>query len=300
MASEERRRESIGRRLTKKRRESRIGSLEIPERFRFGDDVNDDVTAPKRKDAVSMNQSLFSMITRAGQQSQAELRALREAECGDSDDERPKRAPSAGAVDGTARLRRLGALREGEQQRRLSSSHLQAPTEHRMLRSLPRLRSTPKKEIMSDAASPDQVTSSQMPQAPPSTGPTPTSPSDRPSTRNESREHTLTASSHRAERPRTSDASPERSLSNASASASLAQRLQQIFEFETVEEVIAGKASVPGHSGAQADAVDYTCWLLQSILVQGDLYITQKHICFYAYLPKKHVSRPPSQRRPSC
>lgn len=25
--------------------------------------------------------------------------------------------------------------------------------------------------------------------------------------------------------------------------------------------------------------------------MQGDLYITQKHICFYAYLPKKHVSR---------
>lgn len=35
---------------------------------------------------------------------------------------------------------------------------------------------------------------------------------------------------------------------------------------------------------------EYRCWLLQSVLLQGYLYITQYHICFYAYLPKKNVS----------
>jgi sterol 3beta-glucosyltransferase len=54
----------------------------------------------------------------------------------------------------------------------------------------------------------------------------------------------------------------------------LAKRLQQIFEFDEEEEVIS----------------EYACWLLQSILLQGYMYITQKHICFYAYIPKKHVS----------
>ena len=38
--------------------------------------------------------------------------------------------------------------------------------------------------------------------------------------------------------------------------------------------------------------VEYPCWLLQSVLLQGYMYITDKHICFYAYLPKKSVSYP--------
>ncbi|KAH7327757.1 hypothetical protein B0I35DRAFT_345407 [Stachybotrys elegans] len=54
----------------------------------------------------------------------------------------------------------------------------------------------------------------------------------------------------------------------------LAQRLMEIFEFDTPEQVIE----------------EYPCWLLQSVLLQGFMYITAKHICFYAYLPKKaHV-----------
>ena len=35
---------------------------------------------------------------------------------------------------------------------------------------------------------------------------------------------------------------------------------------------------------------EYPCWLLQSVLLQGYLYITQLHISFYAYLPKRSVS----------
>lgn len=31
---------------------------------------------------------------------------------------------------------------------------------------------------------------------------------------------------------------------------------------------------------------------MQSVLLQGYLYITQNHVCFYAYLPKKSVSQP--------
>jgi hypothetical protein len=44
---------------------------------------------------------------------------------------------------------------------------------------------------------------------------------------------------------------------------------------------------------ANADlGIEYPCWLLQSVLLQGFLYVTAKHICFYAYLPKKAVSCP--------
>ncbi|KAF5025145.1 hypothetical protein F66182_2785 [Fusarium sp. NRRL 66182] len=51
----------------------------------------------------------------------------------------------------------------------------------------------------------------------------------------------------------------------------LAKKLKEIFEFDQAEQVIE----------------EYPCWLLQSVLLQGYMYITSKHICFYAYLPKK-------------
>lgn len=36
--------------------------------------------------------------------------------------------------------------------------------------------------------------------------------------------------------------------------------------------------------------LEYPCWYMQSVLLQGYMYITQAHVCFYAYLPKKSVS----------
>ncbi|KAH6677877.1 hypothetical protein F5X68DRAFT_173628 [Plectosphaerella plurivora] len=59
--------------------------------------------------------------------------------------------------------------------------------------------------------------------------------------------------------------------SGESASSPLAIRLAEIFGFAEPEEVIE----------------EYPCWLLQSVLLQGYMYITRKHISFYAYLPKK-------------
>ncbi|KAM0496662.1 hypothetical protein ACHAP8_007240 [Fusarium lateritium] len=53
--------------------------------------------------------------------------------------------------------------------------------------------------------------------------------------------------------------------------SALSKKLKEIFEFDEFEQVIE----------------EYPCWLLQSVLLQGYMYITSKHICFYAYLPKK-------------
>ncbi|KEQ73315.1 UDP-Glycosyltransferase/glycogen phosphorylase, partial [Aureobasidium namibiae CBS 147.97] len=47
--------------------------------------------------------------------------------------------------------------------------------------------------------------------------------------------------------------------------------LKDIFNFDEAEKVVA----------------KYPCWYLQSVLLQGYIYITQRHICFYAYLQKK-------------
>lgn len=46
----------------------------------------------------------------------------------------------------------------------------------------------------------------------------------------------------------------------------------------------------PSLYGILTSQKEYPCWLLQSVLLQGYLYLTTKHVCFYAYLPKKLVS----------
>lgn len=51
----------------------------------------------------------------------------------------------------------------------------------------------------------------------------------------------------------------------------LSEALADIFQFEEPEDIIA----------------EHPCWYLQSVLLQGYLYITRSHVCFYAYLPKK-------------
>lgn len=51
----------------------------------------------------------------------------------------------------------------------------------------------------------------------------------------------------------------------------LPEALAEIFSFKEPENVLA----------------QWPCWLLQSVLLQGHMYVTTKHICFYAYLRKK-------------
>ena len=53
--------------------------------------------------------------------------------------------------------------------------------------------------------------------------------------------------------------------------SALSERLMDMFGFDRPEKVL----------------VEYACALLQSILLQGYMYVTEGHICFYAYLPKR-------------
>lgn len=51
----------------------------------------------------------------------------------------------------------------------------------------------------------------------------------------------------------------------------LPEALADIFQLDEPEDVVS----------------EYSCWYLQSVLLQGYMYITQRHVCFYAYLQKK-------------
>ncbi|KAG2156507.1 glycosyltransferase family 1 protein [Suillus bovinus] len=53
--------------------------------------------------------------------------------------------------------------------------------------------------------------------------------------------------------------------------ARLAEKLKEIFELNAVEEVLA----------------EMPCWLLRSVLLQGYMYLTNSHLCFFAHMPTR-------------
>lgn len=61
--------------------------------------------------------------------------------------------------------------------------------------------------------------------------------------------------------------------SQESSVPALSIRLMEMFGFEKPEKVL----------------VEYACSFLQSMLLQGYMYVTEGHICFYAYLPKRSI-----------
>ena len=80
----------------------------------------------------------------------------------------------------------------------------------------------------------------------------------------------MESSTHSSSRKGKEGPSPEGTVRNK-APVALPEALAEIFQFEKPEEVIS----------------EYACWYLQSVLLQGYMYITQQHVCFYAYLQKK-------------
>jgi hypothetical protein len=83
MPSETDLKKRVGRKLTKKRREGHEATMNIPERFRDGDDADDDITAMPGNNPY-MNQSVFGMIAAAG--SQVDFNARFDAQSSDEED----------------------------------------------------------------------------------------------------------------------------------------------------------------------------------------------------------------------
>ncbi|KAG2155467.1 glycosyltransferase family 1 protein [Suillus clintonianus] len=53
--------------------------------------------------------------------------------------------------------------------------------------------------------------------------------------------------------------------------ARLAEKLKEIFELDAIDEVLA----------------ELPCWLLRSVLLQGYMYLTNSHLCFFAHMPSR-------------
>jgi len=280
----------VGRKLTKKRKPVRASSVQYPERLRVGDDAHEDVTAATDKPAQYMNQSLFSMIAAAG--SKTDFHARFEGEGSDSEDDQEistlpltiEEQVATASTEEHLEKEDEEAVVKAKSARRQSKS-----AERRGLRPLPKLKLStareknymsqsillPPKESLSLRESPKGVT----PRDAPVMG------------------KMLEAQAELSPAAQSSginEGAPENLglAEGKGGPASLATRLKEIFGFERPEEVISGVSNSRKATlwNFVDKFVEYPCWLLQSVLLQGYLYITQKHICFFGYLPKKSVS----------
>lgn len=130
----------------------RSASMEIPDRFRDGDDAQEDVCAPKDRSAQYMGQSVFAMMAAAGSTTDFQSRFDDGSSSGDdneveeeeeeenrkrSKDARPKKgsAQATGSEDTDA-----DAERETTDTKNRTRKQRKRLSERKLLRSLPKLR----------------------------------------------------------------------------------------------------------------------------------------------------------------
>lgn len=259
MAPEEDLKKRVARKLTKKRKEGHHPTMELPERFRDGEDEDEDCTALHGANAY-LNQSVFGMIAAAG--SRTDFNARFDAQSSDEEDD------SGEASTASSELQ-VDKTRKGKVSPKPETQHRRKFSENRLLRSIPGIGSRSKSR-----SSPKQS----GPPTPESTfeSKTPGIQVDRTNSRDAPvMSRMLEARAELSMRPsfdlpRTSEPA-EMDENGNQTSSSLAKQLMEIFQFDKPEDVIE----------------EYPCWLMKSVLLQGYMYITTKHICFYAYLPKK-------------
>ncbi|KAK7709503.1 Sterol 3-beta-glucosyltransferase [Botryosphaeria dothidea] len=239
-------------------------SFEIPERLRHGEDEDEDVTAPKSNDPRYTHRSVFDLITHAG--SVANLRSrFTHDELSESEEEddhaavtRSPEPPSSGQ-------------NSNQPEEESQSKHRRSLSNRKIFRHFQKLNIKTSKERR-DPHTDEAMSSSQI------LTPKPTQTIQ---DENEKIESQSVSSQIKAKTEIEASAfgSDLRTAHEAFGvggpsikdQGNLSQRLMEIFGFDEEEKVTA----------------EYPCWLLQTVLLQGYLYITEKHICFYAYLPKK-------------
>jgi sterol 3beta-glucosyltransferase len=272
----------IPRKLSKKPKQPhRLPSTHVPERLRYGDDANEDVTAPARAGANApqyMNQSIFSMIAAAGSRTDFNARFDDSSDSADEDEakreaihsvppaqqraEEEAKAPLGGSADSLRASHKLGKKEEESKQ---------DWSEQSLLKSLPKLSlkshqhkgiASPSPSRRSGDRSPRELEDNKR-----------LTPRDAPMmSRMLEAQAELSSSDMGMEVMKQSGEDEQRrSRADSSPATLLATRLMEIFGFDEPETVVS----------------EYPCWLLQTVLLQGYMYITRKHICFYAYLPKK-------------
>lgn len=261
----------VSRKLHKRRREDLSATI-FPEPLQESDNSGDEDVVPTQGPPMfmNMNQSIFGLIAAAG--SRVDFNDRFDGISSD-DEESPEPKDREGRSEDMSKTSVLKSpgKEKGHRRRKLS--------EHKLLRSLPALPRfhTKSKRHSSRLSAPAEVAdeSSDASQSGLSTPPTFAI------TRHDSHGRQAPVMTRMLEAKAEMSSRPSFDLDRLSSDVSrssdgqepqpLAKKLMEIFEFSEPEQVIE----------------EYPCWLLQSVLLQGYMYITSKHICFYAYLPKK-------------
>ncbi|KAK1960779.1 glycosyltransferase family 28 domain-containing protein [Colletotrichum sublineola] len=304
----------VGKKLLKKRFETNTPAIELPERLKEGDDSREEDLVPTQGPPMfmNMNQSIFGLIAAAG--SRVDFHDRFESSDDESADDHDHHDRHRESADDKTRglghlLHRKQRRPDTQQQPDLSKTtvlkkdsssksekHRRKISGSKLLRSLPALPRLPRHKSKKEKSKP-QSPSEEASHASEARS---TQPANHIREEEEAEEEEeeeeeedededdrdqrlapvmsrmLEAKAEMSARPsfdieRLSADQLTYSDSAESNSNALARRLQEIFEFDHPEAVIE----------------EYPCWLLQSVLLQGYMYITAKHICFYAYLPKK-------------
>lgn len=226
MAPEEDLKKRVGRKLTKKRKEGRQATMEIPERFRDGDDADEDCTALHGRNAY-MNQSVFGMIAAAG--SQVDFNARFDGQSSDEDEDSGVPPASLTSELQVLKTRKLPVKPEKNHRRKFSESKL--------LRSLGSLGSKSKKEPKTPERPTTVPSTESIPAKEPPAPRTPTRDAPVMSRMLEARAEMSLRPSFDNPRHGPIREIPE---TEEQASSSLAKQLMDIFEFEKAEDVIEG------------------------------------------------------------
>ncbi|KAI0104262.1 glycosyltransferase family 1 protein [Nemania sp. FL0031] len=282
-------RRRLSRRIPKRNSESRRPTLNFPDRFRnLRVDSDEDVRPPTQGPSmlINMNQSIFGLIAAAG--SNVDFNDRFEGQSSDEEDNNGDSKDGDTGGDEKGKKKQSEHLARTTVLKKSSSSREKDTAEEKQRRGIPRqlLQSLPqlpriaarplghRPRILKSSHSPG--TSDRRGEAPTSPPPelTEANPADHGERLAPVMSRMLDARAEMSSRPSfdLDGLSRERTAEgDGTGPSALAQKLKEIFEFDQPEEVVE----------------EYPCWLLQSVLLQGYMYITAKHICFYAYLPRK-------------
>ncbi|GIJ82901.1 sterol 3-beta-glucosyltransferase [Aspergillus pseudoviridinutans] len=259
---------------------SRLLPSALPDRLKDNHDAQVDFTAPpggsgsREGHLQYMQQSIFGMIAAVGSRSDFHARF---DESSDSDGETEQRARNESSVGkGTSASANTpsldssqtsGSRTDGKPEKESGTRgrrHRRTISDHKLFRPF---KSSSRQEPQTDPSTGDE-----MPSVSPHTRPRSATPRAAPilSRMVEAQAQFDLKASSTERSQSSSQESGDKGPRDASVSP-LSTRLMDMFGFDKPEKVL----------------VEYACSLLQSMLLQGYMYVTEGHICFYAYLPKK-------------
>lgn len=227
MPSESDLKKRVGRKLTKKRREGHEATISIPERFRDGDDADDDITAMPGGNPY-MNQSVFGMIAAAG--SQVDFNARFDVQSSDEEDADDGEHDKKQELDTGLKIGKTRNDKAGKD----SGKHRRKFSESKLLQSFSKLGSSKSK---SKSSRHDELPQS----SPESHSPAPTFRISK----SGSRESPVMSRMLEAKREMSSRQSSDisrnsRDMLREEHPSILAQQLMEIFNFDQAEDVIEG------------------------------------------------------------